>query len=330
MDERQFINLLLTAVGPAVAPHAASAHLECGPGDDAAVLRVGAETLVLTTDSCVEGRHFSLDYFTPRQVGAKAVEAACSDVIAMGAHPAAVLWTLHMAGDREADWYQDIAAGVGSACARLKAPLAGGNISRAGDRLELVISAIGAMPRGRAPRLRSGAKPGDAIVVTGTLGASRAGLELLSRGGAGFDALTRAHLEPRARLDLVDKVGAHAHALIDVSDGLASELYYLSDASRAALLIDPARIPVHPELPRYLADRKETPWRFAIESGEEYQLLAAVPMAAVDRMPVTVIGSVLEARDDQPHGVWLRGEQGVLEELLRRGYDHLSSYESRG
>jgi thiamine-monophosphate kinase len=128
----------------------------------------------------------------------------------------------------------------------------------------------------------------------------------------------------------VDKVGAHAHALIDVSDGLASELYYLSDASRAALLIDPARIPVHPELPRYLADRKETPWRFAIESGEEYQLLAAVPMAAVDRMPVTVIGSVLEARDDQPHGVWLRGEQGVLEELLRRGYDHLSSYESRG
>lgn len=325
MDERDFLKALLAAVGPAAAPHAAKACLTCGPGDDAAVLTVGSETLVLTTDSCVEGRHFSFDYFTPRQVGAKAVEAACSDVIAMGAYPACVLWTLHLAGDRGQDWYQELAGGVGSACARLKSPLAGGNVSLAGDRLELVISAVGVMPKGRSPRLRSGAQVGDAIVVTGTLGASRAGFELLSQRGTGFEALQRAHLEPRARLDLVDKVGAHAHALIDISDGLASELYYLSDASAAALLIDPARIPVHPELPRYLAGRDVDPWRYASESGEEYQLLAAVPMAAVERMPVTVIGSVLKPSDHQPQGVWIRGEQGAVEALPRRGFDHLAS-----
>ena len=324
MNERQFLNAILESVVPGVTSHAVGAHLECGPGDDAAVLKVGSETLVLTTDSCVEGRHFSFDYFTPRQVGAKAVEAACSDVIAMGAHPACILWTLHVAEGRDTGWYQELSAGVGGACARLKAPLAGGNISRASDRVELVVSAIGVMPKGRSPRLRSGARPGDAVVVSGTLGAARAGFELLSQNSAGFEALKRAHLEPRARLDLVDKVGAHVHALIDISDGLASELHYLSEASGAAFLIDPQRIPIHPELTRYLAGRDVPAWRYAIESGEEYQVLGTVPMAQVERMPVTVIGSVAEVSELTPQGVWVRGGEGPPQPLPRLGFDHLA------
>ncbi len=318
MDEASFLKAVLPPDALA-SGEASCSDIEVGRGDDAAVVRIGGQSTLLTTDSCIEGKHFSLEYFTPEQIGAKAVEAACSDVVAMGGYPKYLLWSLSFGQERSLDFYQALARGVLSSCKRMRASLVGGNVTQGASALELTIAVVGALPPGRSAVTRAGAKVGDVIMVTGMLGASRAGMEALHSKTHGFDQLKRAHLEPRCRFDLIDKVGAHASSMIDISDGLSSELCHLSEASGVSLAINAQKLPVHPEVRGFAAQKGKEPWWYALHSGEEYQLLSTVPAALVPNIPATAIGVVEEGE-----GVWLEAGDGSRAKLQSGGYDHLS------
>jgi thiamine-monophosphate kinase len=286
-------------------------------GDDAAVVQFGSEQVVLTTDSVIEGRHFSLAYFSPEQVGAKAVEAAASDIIAMGARPQYVLWSLMFGEKRSPEFYAALARGVERSCARMKMVLVGGNVTQGSGGLELSMTVVGSIPDKRQPVLRSGARVGEVVMLTGMVGASECG-RIALQGGLEFPDLARAHLEPRCRFDLIDKIGPHASSMIDVSDGLSSELHHLSRESQVKLIIDESKIPVHQEVRRFATHTGADPLSYVYSGGEEYQLLFTTSAERAERLPAALIGTV-----ESGAGVAARNTNGEERVLADSGYDHL-------
>jgi len=316
MDERVFLESILT-------PQALSPQILIGRGDDAAVVRYGDRSVVFTTDSFIEGRHFDFRYFSPQEVGAKAVEAAASDIVAMGARPQYVLWSLVLGGSRpetDLEFYRALAQGVEGACGRISASLIGGNLAKGLGTLELTMTVIGELQGKRAPCLRSGARAGDLVCVTGQLGASSAGLRAYQKGVAGFDESKRLHRTPRCRLDVVDKIGAHATSMIDVTDGLSSELHYLSAESKVRIEVDEARFPIHPEAKRFAAEQNFSPLELIYAGGEDYELLFTLPEEKARLVPATIIGRVLAGE-----GVFAKDIGGGVRAVERSGYDHLKS-----
>jgi thiamine-monophosphate kinase len=316
MDEQEFLKHIFS-------PGPTSSEILVGRGDDAAVVRFGEKALVLTTDSFIEGRHFDRSYFSPDEIGAKAVEGSVSDVIAMGGRPRFILWSLVFGNEevtRELDFYRVLARGVEQACQRLGCQLVGGNLAKGKGTLELTMSVIGELPPSRPARCRSGAVPGEVLCVTGHLGASAAGLLALRNNWEGYEEVKRAHKKPRCRLDLVDKIGAHASSMIDISDGLSSELYYLSSASHVKLEVLESRIPVHPQVIRLGSERGIDPLSFVYGGGEEYELLFTLPEEKARLVPATIIGRVHEGE-----GVFVTSVSGDSRLLARAGFDHVST-----
>jgi thiamine-monophosphate kinase len=210
--------------------------------DDAAVLRDG---LVVTQDALVEDVHFRLDWLTWRDLGWRAAAVNLSDLAASGADPEALLVTLAAPGETAVEDVLELYEGIGET----GVPVVGGDTSN-GESVVLSVTALG-----RSPRVpgRSGARPGDELVVTGPLGAA----------GAAFRR--HAYVRPPLRLAEGKELAAHAHALIDVSDGLAIDAAHIAERSRCRLVIDLERVP--------LADGAEVD---DVGFGEDYELLAAV------------------------------------------------------
>jgi thiamine-monophosphate kinase len=300
-------------------PFAAGEGVRVGIGDDAAVLRPPeGEDLVATVDAVVEGVHFGAG-FTPEDVGWKALAVNLSDLAAMGARP---LWALvALATRRGEDPRRLVRVGRGiAACARRHGTsVVGGNVTAA-DQLSLTVTVVGAVPRGRA-LLRSGGRPGDLLVVSGTLGAAAAGL----RPGAPA-ALVARQRRPRPRLALGRAAVGIARAAIDVSDGLLQDLGHLCEASGTGARVELERLPVSAAA-RKGARRPGDPLEDALSGGEDYELLLAVPprrlgdirdAARSARTRVTVVGA-LEARP----GIRVVKAGGGLFRPRRRGHDHL-------
>ncbi|HEU5277448.1 MAG TPA: thiamine-phosphate kinase [Gaiellaceae bacterium] len=210
--------------------------------DDAAVLRDG---LVVTQDALVEGVHFRLDWLTWRELGWRAAAVNLSDLAASGAEPEALLVTLAAPGETAVEDVLELYEGIGET----GVPVVGGDTSDA-EGVVLSVTALGSSSR--VPG-RSGARPGDELVVTGPLGAA----------GAAFGR--HAYVRPPLRLAEGKELAAHAHALIDVSDGLAIDAAHIAERSRCRLVIDLERVP--------LADGAEVD---DLGFGEDYELLAAV------------------------------------------------------
>jgi thiamine-monophosphate kinase len=258
-------------------------------GDDAAVLPPppSGTVRVISTDSCVEGVHFRPSWLTPAEVGARAAAAALSDLAAMGAHPEFVLLALTLPPAWD-DAALALADGVGRVVAEAGARIVGGNITR-GAQLSLTTTVVGAATR---PVPRRGARPGDLVVVTGLLGGPGAALRALVAGDTPPPWARARFAQPRPRCrEGARLAAAGATAMIDLSDGLVADAGHLAAASGVALRLDAARVPCGPGL---------TP-REALDSGEEYELLATLPpdalralRAAADpaEAPVTVIGTV--------------------------------------
>jgi thiamine-monophosphate kinase len=264
------------------AARAASSSLRLGIGDDCAVLRpkTGYEICV-TTDFTLEDVHFRRDWHPPQSVGHRCLARGLSDLAAMGAEPLAVFLSLAIPARLPAGWVDRFLDGFLALAREVRVPLAGGDtaqsrtLGRSQDGLILAdVVAVGQVRRGRAV-LRSGARPGDWIYVTGALGGSAAELAALGENPRKFKRFTQAaaghpHLYPEPRNKLGLRLRGVAHAMIDTSDGLSTDLMHLCEESGVAAVIEQAALPVDA-----LAAVGHDPQGLALNGGEDYELLFA-------------------------------------------------------
>jgi thiamine-monophosphate kinase len=271
-----------------------------GIGDDAALLRVRAgEDVVVSADAAVEGVHFRLDQETPAVAGARAAVGCLSDLAAMGARPLGLLLALALPPRTPERTALGLVRGVVGAARRNGAPLVGGNVTRARE-IALTLTALGAVPRGRALR-RDRGRPGDRVFVTGALGRSA-----LERARGRVRSAGAPRLAAGRRLLGVRGVGA----CIDVSDGLAADLLQLARASGLAARVVPERLPLSAGLAAACARLGRDPLSLALAGGEDYELLFSVrpsgpgagALARRLGLPVTEIGR-LEAGRPALHGL---------------------------
>jgi thiamine-monophosphate kinase len=294
-----------------------------GLGDDAAVaeLRSGGR-IVATADALVKDVHFRLDWSSPADVGWKAVAVNVSDLAAMGAEPRWLLLTLCAPPDASEDMLRGMYSGMGEACDAYGMELVGGDTVRSGA-LTLAVCALGEIDGD--PVRRSGAKVGDALAVTGPLGRAAAGVNLLlsqnPKKVSPEDAIEcmDAHRRPSARVAegrALQRAGAHA--AIDVSDGLGSDVRRLCEASGVGAELDLHRLPVADEVQRIADARGWDAVQMVLGGGEDLELLVALPREMLETIDTDLIevGRIVE---DQ--SVWLV-HNGEREELPPAGYDH--------
>jgi thiamine-monophosphate kinase len=305
------IRKLLSGTEPDVVVHV---------GDDAAVLRPGSGELVLTTDALVEGTHFDRGTTSARDLGGKAITVNVSDVAAMAASPRYALCALTLSDDVDAAWTMELFGGMRDASVDYGCTLIGGNLAR-GREVTVAVTVTGEVAPGRAIT-RGGARPGDPIVVTGTLGGAAAGLRLAAGAPRTWndderDAIQR-QFRPAARVGEAHVLARHgAHAMIDVSDGFALDLTRVCEASGVGARVELASVPVHAAAD--LAD--------ALGGGEDYELIATLPdadacAAATSQLDetfgvsLTVVGAIIE------EGVVAVGPDGLETPLEPKGWDH--------
>jgi thiamine-monophosphate kinase len=281
-----------------------------GIGDDAAMLDVPrGEQLVVSVDSAVENEHFRREWLTPREIGYRAVTAALSDLAAMAAAPLGVLIALAV----PLPWREhvlELGEGIGDAVARARTVIRGGNISAATE-LSITTSVLGSAFR---PLVRSGARAGDLVYVTGALGAPHAALRLLGDGQSAGPYRERL-VRPVARLREARWLAQHgASACIDISDGLVGDLRHVAAASSVGITLDAARVP------RVPGGEIED----ALGGGEEYELIVTVPrafdVAAFEQrfgIPLTEIGAVSAMRPGEVRVIGARVADAS-------GHDHFS------
>jgi thiamine-monophosphate kinase len=300
--------------------------------DDAAILKASGDDIVVTTDAIVEGVHFLSDD-PPNTVARKALRVNLSDLAAKGATPAGFVLTLALRSADEA-WLTPFARGLGEDAAEFGCPLLGGDtVSTPGPPM-ISITAFGRVPPGKMVH-RSGAKPGDRVVVTGTIGDAALGLDIL-RGGAvatalADDAAAKAMLAgryrmPQPRTALASALREHANAAMDVSDGLAGDLVKLCAASGVSAAIDAPSIPLSAAAAALLA-RGTVGIEAIVSGGDDYEILCTIPenrfeafarAAEVAKVTVTSIGTVI-ADTSAPKFLDAQGREIALPRL---SYSH--------
>ena len=270
-----------------------------GPGDDAAVLAAPDGRVVATMDLLVEGRHFKRDWSSATDVGVRAAAANLADVAAMGAVPTGLLVGLAVPGDLPAQWALDLADGLGEEAARAGAAVAGGDLVR-GDRVTIAVTALGSL-EGRDPVTRSGALPGDLVAVSGRLGWAAAGVAVLSRGFRSPRTLVDAHRRPVPPYDEGPRAASlGATAMVDVSDGLVSDLGHVARASGVSVRLDSDAFHVPQEFRDTARALNADPLQWLLAGGDDHALAATFPPDVDLPMAWSVVGRV-EA-----------GEAGVL------------------
>ena len=303
LGERALIRLLTAGL-------AAPAGVRVGPGDDAAVVRgPSGRDLVLKCDAVVEGVHF-LPSAAPRAIGHKAAGRVLSDFAAMGATPRHLLVSLAAPGDTPVPRIRGIYRGLRALADAHGASLVGGETVRAGQ-LALHVFGLGDLPQGRA-LLRSAARAGEVLFVTGALGGSIRGRHL--------------KIQPRVREGARLLAGGWSRAAIDISDGLATDLRHLAGASGVGADLDPHRIPIAPAARRMRDGR--TPLEHALTDGEDFELLFTVRRSLAPQLitawrrafttPLTPIGAITR----HAGRIRLRSPGEPDRELQLRGYEH--------
>jgi thiamine-monophosphate kinase len=306
-----------------------------GIGDDAAVVRPGSGQTVLTTDLLVEGIHFERGTISARDLGAKAITVNVSDIAAMAASPRYAVVALAIPGDVEAAWVIELYGGMRDVCSEHAVCLVGGDTNRA-ELVVLSVTVVGEVAPGRA-LMRSGARIGDAIVVTGSLGGAAGGLALSRAPGASSllsrpwaRALLEAFERPIARVGEAQVLArAGATAMMDLSDGLAKDLSRLCRASGVGSRVHIANVPVAPPLAAAADALSVDPLELAMSGGEDYELLATMPPTAVKAagrelrsgfgVSLTQIGEIVEGA-----GMITVGPGGEERTLGPAGWDHFA------
>lgn len=262
-----------------------------GPGDDAAVVAAPDKRVVASTDVLVEGRHFRRDWSSARDVGHRAAAANLADIAAMGAEPTALLVALCAPPDLDTEWAEGLADGLGAEAESAGAGVVGGDMS-ASPTLTIAVTALGDLA-GRAPVLRSGARPGDVVALAGRIGYAAAGYTVLSRGFRTPTLLVEAFRRPLVRYPAGPQAArSGATAMIDISDGLLADLGHIAAAS--AVGIDVRRDAF--ELPSQMADAASAlgmdPYRWILGGGDDHALAATFPAGTELPDGWRIIGSV--------------------------------------
>jgi thiamine-monophosphate kinase len=265
----------------------AGPSVRLGIGDDAAILEP-LRAPAVTCDALVEGVHFRLDWTSPRDLGWKTLAVSLSDLAAMGARPSAAFLSLAAPSSLPLSWLDAFFAGLDECARAFGCPLAGGDTTRSPGPLLLSLSAVGeaqVFARHPTPITRSGARAGDVLIVTGTLGDSRAGLRLLEGGHApgadeASDFVLGRHFRPTPRLReisrVLEAVPSAVTAALDLSDGLVGDAAHIARASGLTLRFDYDALPLSPQLMQVAQHRGWDARQEALRGGEDYELLLCV------------------------------------------------------
>ncbi len=284
-----------------------------GIGDDAAVIDHGTYYQVVTTDLLLEGVHFDLVYTPLKHLGYKAVVVNLSDVYAMNAAPRQITVSLGISGKFSVEALEEFYEGVNLACERFGVDLVGGDTSASVTGLLVSLTAMGTAKKEELA-LRSGAKANQLICVTGDLGAAYMGLKILEREKQlhaadpefqpelqGYDYVLERFLKPEPRVDVLlalKEAGITPGAMIDISDGLSSELLHICKASGIGCQVYDERIPMADETKEAAEEFKMEPLVAALHGGEDYELLFTVPLSDYDKVSaipgLSVIGNMTE------------------------------------
>jgi len=325
LNEEQVIRLIASLAGEG------GRDLAVGIGDDAAVLGGTAGGLVVTTDLLVDGSHFDLGFMEPQAVGWRAMAANLSDLAGMGALPAWGFLSLGLPGAPEPEFVQALVGAMVALGREHGLALAGGDTVRA-PQVILNLCLIGRMGKA-APLLRSGGRLGDAVCVTGGLGGSAAGLAWLKAGRdprqEGADAAVEAFLRPSPRVAAgrALAVSGRVRAMMDLSDGLASDLARLARASGLGARVEAASMPLHPGAGAVAAGLEGDALAWALSGGEDFELLftcdpgevgllAELVAEADGGLGVTQVGRLVKGP-----GVLL-SSQGGEQDITMGGWDH--------
>ncbi|MFO7869525.1 MAG: thiamine-phosphate kinase [Bacteroidales bacterium] len=285
-----------------------------GVGDDCAVLEKDAETYtVITTDLLMEGIHFDLSFTPLKHLGFKSVTVNLSDVVAMNAIPESITVSIAVSAKFTVEAIEELYEGIRLACETYNIDLIGGDTSASLTGLAISVTAIGSVAKNEIV-YRNTAQKNDLICVTGDLGASYSGLQVMQReqtvfeqtGGAqpqldGYEYVLERYLKPEARKDIIEELRKHSilpTAMIDVSDGLSSELFHICMQSKVGCQIYEEKIPIHAETSQTVSEFEVEPIIPALNGGEDYELLFTVPLDAYDEVSkikgVAVIGNIVE------------------------------------
>jgi len=307
-----------------------------GVGDDAAVINTGDEVTLVSTDLLLEGIHFNLVYTPFKHLGYKAVIRAISDICAMNATPAQLLVAVGISSRFYVEQIDELYDGISLACSKYKVDLAGGDITSSVTGLAISVTATGGAPENDLV-LRNGAKPNDLICVTGSFGASFMGLQILERERKlfdkdrsfqpsleGYEYIIERQLKPEfpvETLACLKKAGQRPTAMIDVSDGLASDLIHVCKLSNTGCRIYYDRIPVDTETIRAAGELGMDAVTAALNGGEDYELLFTVPLENADLIRTIPDVAVIGHMTTSDQGFHLVNEAGSEIELKAQGWE---------
>lgn len=305
-------------------------------GDDAAVISFNNKRTVVSTDLLAEGIHFDLMYMPLKHLGYKSIVVNLSDIYAMNARPKQVLVSLALSSRFTVEAVSEIYAGIEHACKIYGVDLVGGDTTSSQSGLVISVTAIGEANEENIV-YRNGAKPGDLLCVSGDLGAAFLGLQILEREKKiwlehpdvqpelGNEYLIRRQLKPEARKDIVelfDELMLLPTAMLDVSDGLASDVLHLCKQSGVGCLIDEAKVPIAEDTYNTALELNFDPIVCALNGGEDYELLFTIApedeTKLADEMAVSIIGTITEA----PNGAILKTKGGNLHQITAQGWKH--------
>ncbi len=308
-----------------------------GVGDDAAILEFGEKQVVVSTDLLTEGIHFNLMYVPLQHLGYKAVAVNVSDICAMNAVPRQMTVSIALSSKFSVEAVEEIYKGIYTACERYGVDLVGGDTTSSLTGLTICITVIGEVEKGKAV-LRSGAKPNDLLCVTGDLGGAYMGLQLLERENEvfkvnpkvqpqldGYDYILQRQLRPEARVDMIGifrKTGVQPTSMIDISDGLSSEILHLCKNSGVGCNLYEEKVPLDFQTKKMAEELNINPLVAALNGGEDYELLFTVAQTDFDKIKndpdITIIGHMTEASE----GTNLITTGGSKIPLIAQGWNH--------
>lgn len=296
-----------------------------GIGDDTAVFSVENNLLQLaTTDMLVEGIHFNREFITAWQLGYKAIAVNFSDIAAMGGTPTNILISLAIPSDIDVDFMVQLYDGMKYLTKKFKANIIGGDTVASLQGLVINVTVLGTVPLPLV-KYRSGAKNGDLVVVTGDLGSSAAGLEILLNKyeQEQYEILVKKHLMPFPQLNYGEIIANYANSMNDISDGLASEANEISTASEVGIMLRENKMPVLKETKEVAMVFQKDVLDYVLFGGEDYQLVFTITPEKLTKLQgelndLTIVGEVCSSFN----GVKLERNDGTIIDIKSKGYNH--------
>lgn len=313
-----------------------------GPGDDAAMIRMSSSRVQLvSTDMLLENIHFNLVYTPLRHLGYKSVVASVSDIAAMNAHAREILVSVGVSNRFSVEDLEELYSGIRLACDRYQLDLIGGDTSSSANGLMISVTAMGYADTEQVVK-RNGAQNGDLLVVTGDLGAAYAGLQILERERFVFESaplsnpdlkgneeVLRRQLKPEARVDIIDyfeNAGILPTSMIDISDGLSSEISHIARLSDIGLSVYEEKIPISESTEKIAGEFDTAGINWALHGGEDYELLFTISKNDFPKINESDLFSIIGHIDNNTKNCRFITRSGETINLNSKGWDSLADH----